>query len=604
MHRILPIGLNARDVMRALTSTLYAVLLSTLLLVGGATAQTKEPVGLPDLIDRQLFFGNPEITGAQLSPDGEYLAFIKPWNGTLNVWVKRVDEPFEDARLLSTETRRPIGGYLWSLDSELVLYVKDNAGDENFNLYAVDPDAPTEPSEDAPPSRDLTGLEGVRVLLYSAPKNTPDVVYLGLNDRDPRWHDLYKLTLSTGELTLVRENTEQIGGWIFDLEGDLRLATRSAPNGDQEILRVDPDGLATIYSCDVFETCGPDRFHRDGERVYLRTNRGEEVDLIGLSLLNVATGAVELLESDPLGRVDLAGISFSSVTEELVVTSYREDRLRRYFRDPDAEADFAWLATQLPGTELRVGSRTLDERLWLVTAVSDIEPGEAYVFDRGAKAITFQYRIRDDLPRDALAPMQAIRYPSSDGLEIPAYLTLPTGVAPRDLPTLVIPHGGPWGRDVWGYHPVAQFFANRGYAVLRPNFRGSTGYGEAFLNAGNGEWGRLMQDDVTEGVRHLVAQGIADTERVGILGVSYGGYAVLAGVAFTPDVYRAAVDIVGPSNLVTLLNATPPYWESRRRMLFARMADLDTPEGRAWLEERSPLNAADRIKTPLLVWCV
>jgi dienelactone hydrolase len=237
----------------------------------------------------------------------------------------------------------------------------------------------------------------------------------------------------------------------------------------------------------------------------------------------------------------------------------------------------------------------------VITANGDTEPGETYLFDRKAKKLTLQYRIREKLPREALASMQAVRYPSSDGLEIPAYLTLPKGVPPKSLPTLMIPHGGPWGRDVWGYNSLAQFFANRGYAVLMPNFRGSTGFGKKFLNGGNGEWGRKMQDDITWGVKYLVAQGTADPKRIGILGGSYGGYATLAGVAFTPDVYRAAVDIVGPSNLITLLEAIPPYWESGRKMMYGRMADPGTPEGKAWMKERSPINSADKIRTPLLV---
>jgi dipeptidyl aminopeptidase/acylaminoacyl peptidase len=239
--------------------------------------------------------------------------------------------------------------------------------------------------------------------------------------------------------------------------------------------------------------------------------------------------------------------------------------------------------------------------LWLVDATSDTEPGETYLFDRRSHTLTFQYRIREKLPREALAEMKVVRYASSDGLEIPAYLTLPKGVPAKGLPALILPHGGPWGRDTWSYNGLAQFFANRGYAVLMPNFRGSTGYGKKFLDAGNHEWGRMMQADLTAGVRYLLSEGIAGTKRVGIIGGSYGGYATLAGVAFTPDLYSAAVDIVGPSNLVTLLNSIPPYWESFRKVLYARVADPGTPEGRAELVERSPLTAVANIRTPLLV---
>jgi len=292
---------------------------------------------------------------------------------------------------------------------------------------------------------------------------------------------------------------------------------------------------------------------------------------------------------------------FSEATDELVMTNYTDERTRRYFKDKALAADYAWLQKKFSGREVGIGSRTRDERLFLITAYSDVEPGETWLFDRKSRKLTFQFKVREKLPRESLSPMKSIRYASSDGLEIPAYLVLPKGLPEKNLPTLVIPHGGPWGRDVWRYNSLAQFFANRGYAVLMPNFRGSTGYGKKFLNAGNGEWGRKMQDDITWGVKDLTRSGVSDPKRIGILGGSYGGYATLAGVAFTPDVYRAAVDIVGPSNLITLLEAVPPYWEAMRKIMYSRMADPGTPEGKDWLKDRSPLNAAANIKTPLLV---
>jgi dipeptidyl aminopeptidase/acylaminoacyl peptidase len=578
-------------------SALFLLLASSL---AAQQKQTPQP-GLPPLIDRELFFGNPEIAGAQVSPDGKYLAFLRPWKDTRNVWVKKVDEPFNAAHLLSTETKRPVAGYLWSRDAKYVIYVKDNDGDENFNLYAVDPAAPAAPGSEAPPSRDLTGLKGTRVQPYSVPKNDPDVIYIGLNDRDKAWHDLYKLKISTGERTLIRKNTETIATWFFDESGQLRLALRVADNGDQELLRVDPTTFTKVYSCNVFESCSPVRFHKDGQRVYLETNKGDDTDLTALALFNPETGKVEPVESDPLKRVDFGAAVFSEVTGDLVGTIYIEDHVRPYFRDKSYEADYKWLKKELHGSDFSIPSRSLDEKIWLVSANSDIEPGKVYLFNRSAHKLALQYEVREKLPRESLAQMQSIHYKSSDGLEIPAYLTLPKGVGSKGLPLVVFPHGGPWGRDQWGYSSIAQFFANRGYAVLMPNFRGSTGYGKKFLNAGNGEWGRKMQDDITWGVKYLTAQGIVDPKRVGIMGISYGGYATLAGVAFTPDLYRAAVDSAGPANLITLLEATPPYWEAQRKFLFARMGDLDTEPGRAWLKERSPLNSAANIKTPLLV---
>jgi dipeptidyl aminopeptidase/acylaminoacyl peptidase len=572
------------------------------MLVPPAGAQNKSAhmPGLPPLIDRELLFGDPEISGAQLSPDGKYLAFLKPWKETRNVWVKHTAEPFSSARLMTTETARPIGGYLWTRDSKYIVYVKDNAGDENFNAYAVDPSAATPSGADAPPSRDLTNLNGVRVMLFSAPKTDPDVVYIGLNDRDPAWHDLYKLKISTGERTLIRKNTDRIASWIFDLKGNLRLAQRVQDNGDQEILRVDANSFTAIYSCSVFETCDPIQFHRDAQRVYIQTNKGD-LDLTTLALLDPATGKLDSVESDPLKRVDLGSAWFSEATDELVATLYSDDRERHYFKDKAFEADYQWLEKKLPGREISAVSSTLDDRHWLISAHGDVEPGETYLFNRDSHTLAFQYKVREKLPRESLAPMQAVHFQSSDGLEIPAYLTLPKGVEAKGLPALIVPHGGPWARDQWGYNALAQFFANRGYAVLMPNFRGSTGYGKKFLNAGNGEWGAKMQDDLTWSVKYLIAQGIADPKRIGILGGSYGGYATLAGVTFTPDVYRAGVDIVGPSNLITLLQAIPPYWEAGRKIMYARMADPDKPDGKKWLEERSPLHSAAKITTPLMV---
>ena len=432
------------------------------------------------------------------------------------------------------------------------------------------------------------------------PRKDPDVIYVGLNDRDAAWHDLYRVKISTGERTLLRKNTEKIAGWMFDNAGELRLATRTADNGDTEILRVDADGFKKIYSCTVFETCGPIRFHKDGKRVYLTTNKGTP-DLTGLVLFDAATGAEEPVESDPLKRVDFGGARFSDVTDEILLTSYIDERIRRYFKDKALEADYKLLTKKLPGKEIGFGSSTRDERVWLVSAFGDTEPGETYLFDRATKQLTLQYRVREKLPREHLAPMTAIRYKSSDGLEIPAYLTLPKGVPAKNLPLIVVPHGGPWARDGWGYSSMPQFLANRGYAVLQPNFRGSTGYGKKFLNAGNNQWGDKMQDDITWGVKHLIAQGIADPKRVGIMGGSYGGYATLAGVAFTPDLYAAAVSIVGPSNLITLLETIPPYWEAIRKIFHKRMGDPTTPEGKKQLERQSPLNSAAKIKTPLLV---
>jgi len=566
-----------------------------------AQQAAKKSTGQPPLLDRELFFGDPEISGAQISPDGKFIAFLKPYKDTRNIWVKGAGEPFSAARLVTSDTKRPIPGYFWSRDGKYILFVQDKAGDENYNVYAVNPAEAPSAGEAAPKTRNLTDLKSVRASIYAVPKSDPDLIYIGLNDRDQAWHDLYKIRISTGERTLIRKNTERLISWVFDLKDQLRLALRSADNGDTEVLRVDGDGFKKVYSCNVFETCVPVRYHKDGKRVYMVTNKGKEIDLVRLVLFDPETGKEELVESDPMNRVDLGSPIFSEVTDELVATAYEDERVRIYWRDKSFESDYALLKKRLPNKDINFGSSTKDETLWLISAASDVEPGETHLFDRKTKKLTLQYRIREKLPRGHLAEMKPIRYKSSDGLEIPAFLTLPKGVEAKNLPLIVNPHGGPWGRDSWGYDTFAQFLANRGYAVLQPNFRASTGYGKKFLDAGNKEWGDKMQDDITWGVKHLVAQGVADTKRVGIMGGSYGGYATLAGVAFTPDVYAAAVSIVGPSNLITLLESIPPYWEAYRKIFTERMGDPSTAEGKARLDRQSPLNSADKIKTPLLV---
>jgi dipeptidyl aminopeptidase/acylaminoacyl peptidase len=565
----------------------------------GRAATTTSTAGLPPIIDREQIFGDPEIAGSQLSPDGQFLSFLKPFKGTRNIWVKRTDEPFDKAKPITADTKRPISQYFWSRDSKYVLYAQDQLGDENFNVFAVKPSDQPAAGSDVPAARNITDAKGVQTRIYAVPKSDPDLIYVGLNDRDKAWHDLYKVRISTGERTLLRKNTERLVDWRFDLTDKLRLATRVAENGDTEVLRVDDNGFTKIYSCNVFEACGPLRFHKDGTRVYFETNKG--ADLTRLTLFDVQTSKEQVVESDPQNRVDLATAIFSDVTDDIVATVYIDDKPRYVWKDKTYEADYNLLKQKFPGKEIGFQSSTRDERLSIVVARADVDPGTVYLFDRKTKQVTQQYVAREKLPREALSPMTAIHYKSSDGLDVPAYLTLPKGAQPKGLPLIVVPHGGPWGRDVWGYNPWAQFFSNRGYAVLQPNFRGSTGYGKKYLDAGNKQWGDKMQDDITWGVKHLVEQGTVDPKRVGIFGGSYGGYATLAGVAFTPDVYAAAASFVGPSNLITLLNAIPPYWEAGRKLFTERMGDPSTPEGKAQLERQSPLNSAAKIKTPLMV---
>jgi dipeptidyl aminopeptidase/acylaminoacyl peptidase len=569
---------------------------AVLALAGSASALADQP----PIIDRNQFFGEVTIDGAQISPDGEYISFLKPYRGTRNLWVKKATAPFSTARPVSAEATRPIRVYFWSRDSKYLLYAQDAGGDENFNVYAIDPTLPADPQTGVPPTRALTNLKGVQTQIYAAPRTKPDILYIGLNDRDARWHDLYELHISSGEKQLLRKNTEQIAGWDFDHDGNLRLAERTNAVGDTEVLRVDAQGFEQIYSCTVLESCNVEGFDAGNHAAYLVTNKGA-LDLVELESLDPATGATTKVESDPGNRVDFGGVTLSEVDYRILFTTYEDSRPRRYFHDPSFERDYAWLAAQLPGKEIGFGSHSQDESLWMLTAYSDTDPGTTYLWNRPAKTLTLQYLVREEIKREYLAPRQPFEFRSSDGLEIPGYLTLPKGLPAKNLPLVVWPHGGPWARDTYGYDRYAQFLANRGYAVLQPNFRGSAGYGKRFLNAGNGQWGRKMQDDLTWGVKALVKAGTVDGKRVGIGGGSYGGYATLAGVAFTPTVYAAAVAYVAPSNLITLLDAIPPYWEAGRRQLYARMADPTTPEGKALLVAESPLTRARDIVTPMLV---
>lgn len=569
-------------------------MLALALLASTAAAQQ------PALIDREAFFGNPEYAGAQISPDGKFISFIKPLNDVRNVWVKGIDEPFDKARPLTAEKKRPVGGYFWSWDSKYILFVKDNDGDENFNVFAVDPSAAPAEGSPVPAPTNLSNAQGSRTFIYNVPENEPDSIYIGINDRDKAWHDLYKVQISTGKKTLLRENKDRITGWVFDNAGTARLALRSPADGGTEVLRVDGDKLSTVYTCGVFESCSPINFTKDNKHVYFGTNKGDR-DLVQLVLLDPQTGQEKLVEQDPLGRVDLGNVMFSTVTKEMIATVYTDEKNRIYFKDKAFEKDYNHLKKQLGDREIAFGSSNKDETKFVVSTFSDVDPGTVWLFDRKTKNLSTLYQVREKLPRASLSPMRPIRYRSSDGLEIPAYLTLPKGLLEKGLPLVVVPHGGPWGRDAWGYNSLAQFLANRGYAVLQPNFRASTGYGKKFLDAGNLQWGDKMQDDITWGVKHLIEQGIADPKRVGIMGGSYGGYATLAGVTFTPDLYAAAVAIVAPSNLNTLLKSIPPYWEAGRQIFYKRMGDPNTPEGKAQLDRQSPLNSAAKIKTPLMV---
>jgi len=597
-------------VRRALVPSLLLALLAGLLPALAAPPASGENAApntayltkLPPLIDRQLFFGNPEIAGAQLSPDGKWMTFLKEYRGELNIWIKKREEPFEKARPLTADTERPVRGYFWSRDSRYVLYVQDKGGNENFHVWRVDPRAKPGP-DGVPPAVDLTPYEKVQARILSLPKTDPGTIVVGLNDRDPSYHDVYRVDLATGKRTLLYENRDGFAGVLCDLDGNVRLGFRMTEDGGTETVEIVPGKEPRVlFSCTFEETCAPARFTRDGKGFWFVSNHGEDVDLVGLYRYDLEKGTSVFVESDPEKEVDLGSPIFSEKTDELVATVYVGDRARVYPKTEEFRRGYEWLKKHLPDGEIGVGSRTADERFWIVSIHSDVNPGSAYLWDRKKRRLTKLYDARPELPREHLAPMKPVRYRARDGLVIPAYLTVPKGVPAKDLPAIVLPHGGPWARDHWGYDPFAQFLANRGYVVLQPNFRGSTGYGKKFLNAGNGEWGTgAMQHDLTDGARWLIEQGIADPHRVAIMGGSYGGYATLAGLAFTPDLYAAGVDIVGPSNILTLLDSIPAYWKPIRQVFYRRVGNPEDPKDRERLIAQSPLFSAKKIKAPLLV---
>ncbi len=562
---------------------------------------------LPPLLDRQVFFGDPQYANAQLSPNGEHVSFTKPYKGKMNVWVKDTGAPFSSAEPVTADTTRPVTGYFWSQDSERILYVQDKGGNENYHIYAVDPDAEEETDLGVPPARDLTPYEGVRANIYAVPEATPGEIYVGLNDRNPQYHDLYRIDVSTGERELVFKNNEGYGSYTFDHEGRLRLASRQTDGGGTEIQQVEISGqdttLTTIYSCSVDESCGVTRFHKDNERVYLQTNKGADVDLQRLVLLDVKTQETEVVASDPENEVDFGGALFNDKTEELVATVYTGKRQRVYPKTDAFEQTYKTLKQKLPDGEISLQSSTEDFQTHVVSVEQDINPGATYLFDEEKGTVEKLYESRPAVPSEALTEMKPVTYEARDGLEIPAYLTLPKGVEAEKLPTVMFIHGGPWSRDTWGYDAYAQFLANRGYAVLQPNYRGSSGYGQSFLHAGDEKWGTgAMQHDITDGVKYLIDQGIADSSRVGIFGGSYGGYATLAGVTFTPDLYAAGVPYVAPSNLLTLINSFPAYWKPYLEgTWYERVGNPDNPEDRKRLKRQSPLFHADQITAPLLV---
>lgn len=567
-----------------------------LLFIGVHTAQAQEvPV-----LDRGLFFGNPEISGGQLSPDGKWISFTKEYGGIMNIWVKKIDEPFEKARPL-TDSKRPMNGYFWSEDGKYILYVKDGNGDENMNIFAVDPMAKV--ATGVPESRNLTPLKEVTAQIYMVSRKDPDLLMVGLNNRDKAWHDLYSLKISTGELKKIYENTDRITSYEFDWDEKLRVLSKTDDKGTTQFFYKEGDKLTPIYETLVTESAYISNWNEDNSKFYLVTNKGN-LDKSTLFLMDPKTKQITKIESDPKDKVDFGGLFLDRNTRKMIYTSYTGDKTEYYWKDKVWEDNYKFLQSKFPGREVNFSSSTNDYSKFLVAVGGDKYASEAYFFDAKTKQLIFQYTPRTELKKveKYLAAMTPISYKSSDGLEIPAYLTLPVGSSGKNVPVVVLVHGGPKGpRDYWGYNSTVQFLANRGYAVLQPNFRASGGYGKKFQNGGDLQWGKLMQDDITWGVKYLIDKGIADKSKVVIMGGSYGGYATLAGLAFTPDVYAAGVDIVGPSNLFTLLDSVPAYWEAARAFLYGMVGDPKTEEGKKRMHDASPLFSVDKINKPLLI---
>ena len=572
-----------------------------LISISSMMAQTGKIQTTVPIIDRELFFGNPEISGGQLSPDGKWISFMKEYDGIMNIWVKKFDEPFEKSRPL-TNSKRPMQSYFWSYDGKYILYVKDENGDENVNVFAVDPMATTDVNS-VPASRNLTPLKGITSQINLVSKKNPDLIMVALNDRDKAWHDLYQLNISTGELTKIYENKDRVTGYNFDWDENLRVLSKSDEKGTTTIFKKEGDKLTQIYETSVTEQAYIVNWSPDNKKAYFVSNKGV-LNLSTLILIDLDTQKSTKIESDPKNRVDFGGLLVSDLTREIISTSYTDDKTVYKWKDKTWEKNYKYLQSKFPGREVNFQSITKDEKKFLITTSGDKFVPEVYFFNSETKELLLQYVPRPALKKveEYLAAMKPIRYKSSDGLEISGYLTLPVGKRSANLPTVILVHGGPKGpRDNWGYNSTAQFLANRGYAVLQPNFRASGGYGKKFLNAGDLQWGKLMQDDITWGVKHLISEGIANKDKVAIMGGSYGGYATLAGLAFTPDLYACGVDIVGPSNLFTLLESVPAYWESGRAFLHGMVGDPNTEEGKKRMYEASPLFSADKIVKPLLI---
>lgn len=565
------------------------------------TPETVRPIPRADasLISRQVLFGDPDRARARLSPDGKHLSFIAPKDGVLNIWTAPAQEP-EKAKPLTSEKGRSIIRYQWAYTNEHIIFAKDKGGDENWHLVAVNVASGEQKA--------LTPEEGVAAQILHVSPQRPREILVSLNDREPEWHDVYRVDITTGKRELVRKNDDGFAAFMADDGYRLRLGIKQQPDGGDAYF--DPMAVGKKKDEPIFVvphedavTTSPFGMDPQGRTLYLVDSRGRNT--AALFEMDLQTKRLKLLAED--AKADIQDVLVHPRTRKVQAASSNFTRTSWKTLDPSIQPDLDYLKGVYDG-ELSVVDRSLDDGRWVVAYEVDDGPTRYYRYDRKAKAATFLFTTRKSLEGLKLAKMHPVVIPSRDGLELVSYLTLPLGSNPQGtlhpsepLPMVLFVHGGPWARDEWGYHPYHQWLANRGYAVLSVNFRGSTGFGKAFVNAGDREWAGKMHDDLIDAVNWAVSSKVAAPDKVAIMGGSYGGYATLVGLTFTPETFACGVDIVGPSNLLTLLQTIPPYWAPMIETFTKRVGDHRTPEGRQFLQERSPLFRVDRIARPLLI---
>ncbi|MFL5667563.1 MAG: S9 family peptidase [Ktedonobacteraceae bacterium] len=541
-----------------------------------------------ELIPRKVLLGNPVKTSPQISPDGTRMAYLAPVDDVLNVWVGTIGG--EDYAPVTRDTDRGIRFYLWAQDNKHILYIQDVGGNENWRLYATN----LETRE----TRDLTPFEGVQTQVIDLDKHFPNELIIGMNKDNPRVHDVYHLDLTSGELTQVAKNPGNVAGWVTDTNFKVRAALAMTPDGGRALLLRDDEqsDWRTILTWipDDAENSFPVSFTQDGQSMYLVDARNSNTGR--LVKMDLATGETSVIAED--AQYDVSNVLVDPDNYTIQAVAFNRDRVEWIVLDESIKLDFDTIR-EISRGNFAVTSRDNADRTWIISFSRDDGPVAFYAYDRQTRKVTFLFDNQPDLNKYTLATMEPISFTSRDGLTIHGYLTLPPKTEGKNLPLVLNVHGGPQARDNWGYNPEAQWLANRGYACLQVNYRGSTGYGKEFLSAGDREWGGKMHDDLVDAVQWAIKQGIADPQKVAIYGGSYGGYAALVGATFTPDLFCCAVDIVGPSNLITLLRSVPPYWSALLVSLYRRVGNPDTDE--EFLKSRSPLFKVDQIKIPMLI---